>query len=432
MKKTIQNLTKWGMLLLVFLIPLQTRWIIKEGVLASGTWEYGTISLYGVDILFLIVFIFFLVCYEGEETLLRFRGAIKKLSSIGFTLIAFLIISFLSIYWASNKEVAIASFIRVAEGAGLFWIIWKMAWKKQAMIAWISSAVVQSIFAIWQMIVQYIPANKWLGLAAQDPSVLGTPVIETAVLRSLRAFGSFSHPNILGGFLVLGLVFLFYSYVAHARGRGCASSISKNWQLALIVASIIVITTGLCLSFSRSAWLALVLAVIGLFIFHKNRAQVARYALLILIPAIVFTAFVPDLVTSRFLGQDRVEVISTTERSSQYVESFKLVKDYFLQGAGIGNYTDAVYNEVDSSKEPWEYQPVHNSFLLILTEIGVFGLLVFTVFLYYLMRIIRQKKSPFALAIMISIIVLLLFDHYLWSLHAGTFILWTGLGLAKQ
>ena len=418
--------------MLVFLIPLQTRWIIKEGILAGGAWEYGIVSLYGIDILFLITFILFLVSHEGEETFPRFHGREKKHSSIFFTLIAFLIISFLSIYWASNQEVAVMAFTRLLEGAGLFYLIWKMPWKKQAMIAWIASAVLQSILAMWQMIVQYIPANKWLGLAAQDPGILGTPVIETAVHRSLRAFSSFPHPNILGGFLVLGLVFLFYFYVSYSRGRGCASSLSKNWQLALTVASIIVTCTGLCLSFSRSAWLALLLAIIGLFIFHKNRAQVARYALLIIIPAIVFTVLVPDLVVSRLSSGDRVEVISVTERSSQYIESFQIVKDYFLQGIGIGNYTDAIYNKIDSAKEPWQYQPVHNSFLLILAEIGVFGLLVFVIFLYYLGKIIRQKKAPISAAILVGIVVLLFFDHYLWSLHAGALILWTGLGLVKK
>lgn len=432
MKKIIQTLTKYGILSLVFLIPLQTRWIIKQGILAGSSWEYGTISLYGTDILFLLVFALFLFGYGGEDAHPRFRGAVKRPSSIWFTLVAFLIISFLSIYWAGNQEVAIIAFIRLLEGAGLFWMIWKMSWKKQMMIAWIASAVGQSILAIWQMIVRYIPANKWFGLAAQDPGILGTPVIETAVSRSLRAFGSFPHPNILGGFLIIALVFLFYFYAVHACRRGNVSSPTWNWQLALSVASILVITTGMCLSFSRSAWLALVLVIITLFIFQKNRAIVARYALLILIPAIVFTVLAPDLVFSRLSLGDRVEAISVSQRSAQYIESFKLVKDYFLQGVGIGNYTSAIYDQVDSGKKYWEYQPAHNSFLLILTEIGVFGLLVFVILLIYLVKNIGIKKNPLGLAILTSLLILLIFDHYSWSLRAGALILWSGLGLLRE
>ena len=60
MGSKIRAAIEYGLYLLVFLLPIQTRWIIKEGSINGGHWEYGTISLYGTDILLiLLVFLFF-------------------------------------------------------------------------------------------------------------------------------------------------------------------------------------------------------------------------------------------------------------------------------------------------------------------------------------------------------------------------------------
>jgi len=49
MLKTINKTIEYGLYLLVFLLPIQTRWIIK-----LGESEYGTVSLYGTDVLLIL------------------------------------------------------------------------------------------------------------------------------------------------------------------------------------------------------------------------------------------------------------------------------------------------------------------------------------------------------------------------------------------
>ena len=41
--------------LLIFTIPWQTRWIIRDPYLGGEVWEYGRISLYGWDILLVVL-----------------------------------------------------------------------------------------------------------------------------------------------------------------------------------------------------------------------------------------------------------------------------------------------------------------------------------------------------------------------------------------
>ena len=56
-QKKLNKIIEYGLYLLVFLLPIQTRWIIKAGELN----EYGTISLYGTDILLIILAVLFIV-----------------------------------------------------------------------------------------------------------------------------------------------------------------------------------------------------------------------------------------------------------------------------------------------------------------------------------------------------------------------------------
>src|SRR3990167_8743999 len=59
--KFIKKSQEYLLYILIFLLPLQTRWLAKSGELNGGYWEYGTISLYGTDILILGLILVWLV-----------------------------------------------------------------------------------------------------------------------------------------------------------------------------------------------------------------------------------------------------------------------------------------------------------------------------------------------------------------------------------
>ncbi|MFH0924009.1 MAG: hypothetical protein V1825_04730 [Candidatus Falkowbacteria bacterium] len=64
MLKTINKTIEYGLYLLVFLLPIQTRWIIK-----LGESEYGTVSLYGTDILLIMLIALFAVLHFKTKKL---------------------------------------------------------------------------------------------------------------------------------------------------------------------------------------------------------------------------------------------------------------------------------------------------------------------------------------------------------------------------
>jgi len=171
MRNKIKKIIEYLFYTLVFLLPCQTRWIWDEGLLNGQYWEYGTFSLYGVDILLLFIAILALFIYRGK--VLRLRGH-------WIILIGLLLTSFVSTMIAKEQDIAWYMMVKFVEGFILFWLVFRINFKRQKLVfSFILSGLVQSIFAIWQFFSQKIIANKWFGLAEHDPGTLGDLVIET-------------------------------------------------------------------------------------------------------------------------------------------------------------------------------------------------------------------------------------------------------------
>jgi hypothetical protein len=117
--------------------------------------------------------------------------------------------------------------------------------------------------------------------------------------------------------------------------------------------------------------------------------------------------------------------------------------------------------------ELWQYQPIHNVFLLILAELGFAGVFIFIWFLWKLFHPssilplvrggseggvfnivprgtpsgagVEQNNTPSPLqgegwseafkGILLGFIFIMLFDHYLWDIQQGQIMLWLIAGL---
>lgn len=207
-----------------------------------------------------------------------------------------------------------------------------------------------------------------------------------------------------------------------------------NFESRMLFLSAFLQITALFFTFSRSAWLAgaILLVFSCVHAFMKQR-YITYHASLITHLFILVVIFFP-LVELRTVGGSRAEALSVSERILGYEESFKIARTYPLVGVGAGNYTAASY-AMNPARNGWEYQPVHNVPLLFFAETGVIGLglflwVVISYVMYHLSHItytdtgyriqgtgVGYKVQALGLAI-----PLLLFDHYLYSSHAGLLI----------
>jgi len=431
MKKILEKIVEFGLYLYIFLLPLQTRWIWREDFLNGQYWEYGSLSLYTTDVVFVLIVLARLFVFP------KMRDS-RSLTRMSVVIGAFFLISFASTFWSVNNSVSWFAISRLLMGILLFWMLEcsKLRWER-INTALVSAGVIQAILGIYQFFAQQVAANKYFGMAAHSPDVLGDSVVETVGGRFLRAYGSFPHPNILAGFLVVCLIiiigYLFKAYRNRSENIVC---------ILFAVTSFVIICYGLILTFSRTAWVVLVLVLLILFIvslWHRD-----QYRLRILAPVALWIALVvsfsvfllPDLWQTRLMG-GRLEEQSRVERISLYKNAFQIIGDEWHRGVGIGAYTQALYNQ-DNSYDVWEYQPVHNIFVLVTAETGVFGGLMFIFFVVEFFRASfwkhwrRLVTTSWFTAYSISFIALLLiglFDHYLWSIASGITLFWLVLGL---
>jgi O-antigen ligase len=139
-----------------------------------------------------------------------------------------------------------------------------------------------------------------------------------------------------------------------------------------------------------------------------------------------------DLVKTRSSSEARLENKSISERVL-YLNDFKeVVKNNWLFGTGIGNYSLAV-KKIHPGEPIYRYQPVHNVFLLVWAETGLLGILSFLAFLFFCFfatakRIEETGHFFTGISVLSALIIIMLFDHWLWSLHFGIILLFFTIG----
>jgi len=398
-------------LLVILLFPFQTRLIYEPSFLGGQYFEWFSFSLYGIEILIWgIVVITFFRLISNKNFWLEINQARDKKDKWMKIIRPVLFLLFLVLYLfivPLNRDLAEYK-IFLLLGAGCFsltLLINKIPFWPILGVLW-GGGIVQSYLAIMQFIFQRTFENKWLGLALHYPSDLGSAVLQTNEGgRWLRAYGSFGWPNDLGIYLsitfIIGL--MLYNYFPKIKEK------------VFIFAGQLIIITGLFFSFSRSAFIALFLGLIVLFIFEKRKILKSLVAPFILV--IILAVIYLPLWQSRIAVENRLEVRAINERFDQYKDFFEMFLTHPMFGVGPGNYVYALYNQ-KINLSPWLYQPVHNIYLLFLAEWGVVGIIIILFLAFFFCReVLNNNKNILVLWVMI--LTAFLFDHYFYTAYSG-------------
>jgi O-antigen ligase len=264
------------------------------------------------------------------------------------------------------------------------------------------------------------PLNTvWPGIL--DPSIRGASVVEIPDgSRILRAYGTLPHPNILGGFVLAGLLGPASLFLANKK---------PNYAVLLLLIPGISV---LALSFSRAAWLALI--VFSLILVWKSKyLDRKRLAILLVIAAL---SFILTLLPYRQLVAART--VNTTSHSEEFSfigrawlnqEAIQMIRERPLMGVGIGSF---ILQLAQRAGEGYVIEPAHNIFLLAGAELGLPGIILMIAFAlafaYHLFKT-QNQSAILAGATITGLGVISLFDHYLWTLAPGRLLLGLMLGL---
>lgn len=380
---------KWGVFLAVFLLPFQTRYIWGAAEVGGHTSEFAVYSVYAVQILILILGLAFL--FESWKKInAQDLKSTEVIWSIG--LLVYLLLSWVfglrEIYGLVHIGFVVSALIL------LIVLIQPNISRRDLTLVFVAGLLIPIAFGIYQFFLGSFPASTILGIAVREAQNAGDSVffLDNGV-RMLRAYGTFSHPNIFAGYLVIGIL----SLITFLR------RMSKD-RLTFVLIGLMFI--GLVLTGSSAALLALIIAlVIGMFAPLHNWRGLGGSAVVV----IILFIFTPVIL--QWLGFDSTSIIERTQFLSYAPE---VIAKHWLFGVGAGQYIFALADVVNL--DWWMYQPVHNVFVLVLDEIGLIGFIG----LIGLMGLIYKKgAAPNMITLWAALLVLASFDHYLWSSWSG-------------
>ncbi|MFA4845339.1 MAG: O-antigen ligase family protein [Patescibacteria group bacterium] len=403
----IQRFANGLFLLAIFLLPLQTQAILGQGNVSGEPSAYAVLGVYVVEVMILFVFL-----------LRMLRSNDKEVRVVGKELYLVLAAAFFSLTVSRFTSIGWFHMIHVVSAAMLFFLLTDERTKlKPVLVAFLFGLIVPITIGWFQGLTGVSPESTLLGVSAKDAQTLGVAVVETVSGRTLRAYGTLPHPNIFGGYLAIGVLALAW-----------LTRFVKNKRefIGMLIGSAILGST-LVITFSRSAWLGLLIGLmvlVGLMLKYKKMPP--KHAIPVmslgLVCAVVTLGIFYSEVFARFNPTLRLEAISIEERASQYQTFGSVFFSSPFLGVGPSAYTFTLAKQ-DPGQPVWSYQPIHNAFLLILAELGIIGFALFILWIGRIGRMSHKAVSTpngmFAVALSVSLTVIALFDHYLWSLWPG-------------
>lgn len=302
-----------------------------------------------VAALAMLVFVSFLV------KLLRGKRSVKWSALEFFILIFCLMLLYGGVFSMepnSSVQQVLLYFVFIAGYFVVVNTIASMAWVRKAAWVLILSATLVALIACYQYFGGGAQAGSWID-------------IKMFAGITARASSTFENPNVLGEYLIMcipvsaAMIFASKRFASRVIALGCTG----------------VISIALVLTWSRGAWLGLVLAaVVMLLLFHRVFVKLAIPCLFALpfLPAVL-----PDSVANRFLSIGNMADSSTAYRVSIWEASLKIIKDFWNCGIGVGSDVFMqVYPSYALSGAAFALHS-HNLFLQLFIELGIFGLIAF-------------------------------------------------------
>jgi len=365
--------------LFLLLLPTQLgeHFFLDFSYLSGVRVDYLAPTIYLTDI------IVFLLTVVNLKIILKFFKNKKVLLSLLLLVINIWLsrLPMISFYW----------FIKIIE----FLIIFSLAKKilvtlkeKYILVALLMSGSFELFLSLIQLINKHSVQGVFYYFGERLLS-LSTPGVAKAAIQGvefLRPYGTFSHPNSLAGFFLL-LYFFVLIYKKFNRYLTLK-------YLFLFISSILVF-----ISFSKITIISyLILNTLYLILNTKLNCRICKIARIIVM-------FVVSLI---FLSAS-TDPLTVNKRIELMKNSVTIIMRYPIFGVGLGSY---LIEQAKFSSRFYLFfnQPVHNIFLLFISETG---LIIGGFLLYRLIdQLIQRRLTKNQWLLILVIIFTGFFDHY--------------------
>jgi hypothetical protein len=445
---------------LIFFLPTQLgyhfwpKWAYVFGIRV----DYFAPTLYLTD---LLVILFIALSFLSKRH--SWRIASKKL----FIFVSIFIIGILNIVYAKNSSLALVKLLKIVELSFLGYLISRE--KQFDLNSWLIkpftlSVIVFSLIGIGQSLLEHTLGGPLYILGEREFDIRTSGIALSGFFgrEFLRAYSTFSHPNSLAGFIGVSLILI---YLLRRKGR-----LAKIlWVLALMLGVIVFIFAN-----SQGAFLSLLLVSIIYFIYRYSKTLAKQIIKLAFLVSILLSLLLPIIfdeaprvstrgIFSTLLGGAKSAEAEVSSHSfprlrtgfSAKVDKFnfltltkpegfvnrlilaKIAGQIFSEnpviGVGLNNFIFTAIRYSSYSRITWLLQPVHNIYLLVISEAGALGLALFLLLIYLAIMKLTYFYNKKSIAFVLTIIFIIstgLFDHYWFTLQQNQLIFSLILGIA--
>ena len=354
--------------------------------------------------------------------------------------------------------------LRLSEGVLLSWYIydrWQDARVRDyAIRLLLVGLVLESVILIGEWVRQRSLGLQWLGEWFFSAHTPGIAKIMFDGQEYMRAYGTFAHPNVAAGALLVGVVVLGWWMLNNLGGdrRG------EGWMVALydadklppwirpaglklnrygfyvLAAILVLLGMGLFVTFSRSVWLACLASLGLLLVWFSPRLsglmQSRKAVIGLLIGSLVTAVVLGPMVWSRFNSLDSTDRLSIERRVQLNEVALNLLEQKPWFGVGTNNFVTRLADFGPLYGIGIWREPVHNLYLLVAVETGLIGMALWIIahsmvwgrIGLRLWRGVPDHKIPLLLAVWVAVLLLGLIDHYWWTSQQGRLVWWLLVG----
>lgn len=298
-------------------------------------------------------------------------------------LVILFIFSLLSYFSAADKFITIRFLGALVYAYAVFIITYVLVTDKanavNSLLALFGSAIISSVVALYQYTAFYFGIDFYAQTNILNPGNFARPK------------GFFDHTNFLANFFLTAIPISLARFL---------------WDKHKNIINIILISipiTALIVTFSRGAYISIIIAVVIILIFLFNRNQaflfVKKGAMIVLVSGVFLwlllfvigplrTGYKPaedigksqrDLLAYRANSSFDPQAITNIERIQIWRAGTKMLKDYWLTGVGLENFR-LVYHKYKLPEAVRSQVSAHNTYFQLLLETGIFGFLSFAGF----------------------------------------------------
>lgn len=223
-----------------------------------------------------------------------------------------------------------------------------------------------------------------------------------------RVYSTFGNPNITGNWFAIMVLIAMYYGTMNIKNKD-----KKFYKRATILFVIELFLTG-----SRGAYVALLIGMVLLFLFKRNRNKYLKFFLGVFL-LVVIIAVIPSQISfvSKEVPDKPVEVTDTmashdidrsvSTREAIWIGSVKMIKEKPITGWGFLGTLEYGKQYIDYSGNVYHS---HNIWLAFLTSSGIIGLIIYLWMKLYIIKnlyiLFKSKSKLFPLLCSIQVLIL--------------------------